>query len=97
VTTDSKPLTTAEVGMIAAKKLHEMGYELAPLGTLERVQRENDLLRQAFKEYGFHHVDCLYETDAYPCDCGYHDVVAQLVRAAVESPAPCSTPASPEV
>jgi hypothetical protein len=49
---------------------------------LAEAERENELLRQAFKEYGFHHVDCLYETDACPCDCGYHDVKVQLQRLA---------------
>lgn len=46
---------------------------------------ENELLRQAFKEYAFHHIDCLYETDACPCDCGYHDVKVQLQRLTVSA------------
>jgi hypothetical protein len=45
---------------------------------LTECENDNERLRQTFKEYGFHHVDCLYETDGHPCDCGYHDVKQQI-------------------
>jgi len=52
---------------------------------LSEIVAENEWLsvteKKLYKlilEYGQHKRHCLYETDSYPCNCGFGDIQAQI-------------------